>query len=327
MDTPRITRKQIHIVSRHSKWEAKGIRDTFEDEGIYADRSAWAKFSDIALLALGVGFLAAGIIFFFAYNWHMLHKFVKLGIAQGLVIALTCGALFARVQPLYRNILLTAASVMVGLMFSIFGQIYQTGADAYDFFLGWTVFILLWAIISDFAPLYLLLMVLINTTVVFYFGQLGPQWHATTIALILFGIDVFALVLSQALPRWGLIATVPAWLVKLLALAAAITITWGITTGIFDTNGEDGPKTLWAAFLSLAVIYAGGVYYSFYLKKIYYISIMAVSVLVILSVAILHNVKDDSGAVYLFTGLIIVGLITALINGLLTLNKRWHAND
>ncbi|MEO7213490.1 DUF2157 domain-containing protein [Mucilaginibacter sp.] len=157
METPRITRKQIHIVSKHSQWPAGGIKQTLHDEGIYANTGSWAKFIDVALLSLGVAFAVAGIIFFFAYNWHTLHKFAKLGIAQLLLLAAVLVVLFVKLPGLIKNIVLTGASVLVGLLFSVFGQIYQTGAEAYDFFLGWTVFILIWAIVAEFAPLWLIL--------------------------------------------------------------------------------------------------------------------------------------------------------------------------
>ena len=47
---------------------------------VYHDPSSWLRFLKLFFMSLGVGFTTAGIIFFFAYNWADLHKFVKLGL-------------------------------------------------------------------------------------------------------------------------------------------------------------------------------------------------------------------------------------------------------
>ena len=86
------------------------------------------------LLAVGVGFTVAGIIFFFAYNWEELPKFAKLGIVEVLLVASVLLATFTHWNKLVKQILLTEATFLIGTLFAVFGQIYQTGADAYDLF-------------------------------------------------------------------------------------------------------------------------------------------------------------------------------------------------
>ena len=49
------------------------------------------------LLSLGIAFLVSGVIFFFAYNWASLHKFIKLGLLQALIITMVCVAVFLNV--------------------------------------------------------------------------------------------------------------------------------------------------------------------------------------------------------------------------------------
>ena len=44
-------------------------------QALYADKKQWNQFLSVFLLAVGVGFTVAGIIFFFAYNWDELPKF------------------------------------------------------------------------------------------------------------------------------------------------------------------------------------------------------------------------------------------------------------
>ena len=134
----KIEREDIHIISRHSNWSHKSIQKLLEKE-IYADKVAWEKFLRLFFISLGVSFTTTGIIFFFAYNWADLHKFAKIGVIEAVVLVVSAVILFSKLKPDIKNILLTGAAVLVGILFTVFGQIYQTGANAYDLFLIWTI--------------------------------------------------------------------------------------------------------------------------------------------------------------------------------------------
>ena len=143
----KIEREDIQIITRHSNWSEKSI-DNILKKDIYSDKQSWHKFLRLFFISLGVGFTTAGIIFFFAYNWADLHKFIKIGLIEGLIISLTLVILFSKISLDIKNILFTGTSILVGVLFAVFGQIYQTGANAYDFFLGWTMFITIWVFVS-----------------------------------------------------------------------------------------------------------------------------------------------------------------------------------
>lgn len=148
---------------------------------MYANKKQWKQFLSIFLLAAGVGFTVAGIIFFFAYNWEDLPKFAKLGIVQTLLVTSVLLTVFTRWNILIKQIILTGATFLVGTLFAVFGQIYQTGADAYDLFLGWTLFTILWAVAIRFTPLWLTFIGLLCTTIWLYAMQIVPdnQWAVT----------------------------------------------------------------------------------------------------------------------------------------------------
>ena len=133
-------------------------------QALYANKKEWNRFLSIFLLAVGIGFTVSGIIFFFAYNWNDLPKFAKLGIVEVLLVS----SVFTRWSRLVKQILLTGATFLIGTLFAVFGQIYQTGADAYDLFLGWTLFTILWAVAARFAPLWLTFIGLLCTTIWLY---------------------------------------------------------------------------------------------------------------------------------------------------------------
>ena len=85
-------------------------------QALYADKKQWNQFLSVFLLAVGVGFTVAGIIFFFAYNWDELPKFAKLGIVEVLLIASVLLATFTRWNKLVKQILLTGATFLIGTL-------------------------------------------------------------------------------------------------------------------------------------------------------------------------------------------------------------------
>ncbi|WP_127131694.1 DUF2157 domain-containing protein [Pseudoflavitalea rhizosphaerae] len=314
MTTP--DREDIHLLSRHSNLPVASIRSALRDF-VYSGKDAWQQFLKILFLSLGAGFMLAGVIFFFAYNWDGLHKFVKLGIIEGLVVLFTLTALLMRNNLLVRNILLTAASVMIGVLFAVFGQVYQTGADAYDLFLNWTLCTILWVIVSGFAPLWLIWIALVNITVQLYLRQTGSDLSEMTGPLLLFLVNAISLAVTLLLKHSGS-RTIPHWFIIVLALAAATVATIGVCTGIF------GRMSLAFTFLLAAVIisYAGIIFYAFKQQSVFFIAVTGFSIMIILCAGILEIANPTTGSVLLVCIFLGAGT-TMLIKSLLTLQKQW----
>src|SRR5690606_22641026 len=190
--------KHIDLIVQNSNWSKDRVKGVLQ-EYIYNDASTLKKFIIYFILALGVGFTLAGIIFFFAYNWQDMHKFFKLGLVSVVLIATVSVALFAKVSTFSRHVLITIASVLVGVLFAVFGQIYQTGANAYDFFLGWTLFILIWTIVSHFFVLWLIFIVLVNTTLFLFEEQVARDWSEILFYTILYLVNGFFLLAFEIL--------------------------------------------------------------------------------------------------------------------------------
>jgi uncharacterized membrane protein len=314
MATP--DREDIHLVSRHSNLSVASIRSALRDF-VYSGKDAWQQFLKILFLSLGAGFLLAGVIFFFAYNWDALHKFVKLGIIEGLVMLLTVTALFMRKSILVRNILLTAASVMIGVLFAVFGQVYQTGADAWDLFLNWTLCTVLWVVVAGFAPLWLIWLALVNITVQLYLRQRGLDLSEMTSPLLLFLVNAISLAVTLLLKHFGS-RTIPQWFIIVLGLAAATVATIGVCTGIF------GRMTIPFLLLLVAVIisYAGIIYYAIKQQSVFFIAVTGFSLIIILCAGILEISQVHTGSVLLVC-IFLGAATTMLIKSLLTLQKQW----
>ncbi len=309
-------RENIYRVNRHSNLKEKTVQKFLTDH-VYAGKPGWNSFLKIFLLSLGAGFTVAGIVFFFAYNWEDLHKFAKLGLAEMTFVVASACIFISKFNETTRSIMLTVACVLVGVLFAVFGQIYQTGANAYDFFLGWTVFITLCVLISDFAPLWLIYIVLVNTTFFFYSEQVANHWEERMVFLIHFCLNTSVLAATVLLQKIKTELHIPLWFTNAVAFAAAFFATGGSIIEVVDYDEGD----LYIVLLFVLLIYGLGVYYALNKKSIFYLAVIAFSSIIILSAVIINA---GSGAeTFFFISIFIIGSVTGAIGALLLLHKTW----
>jgi uncharacterized membrane protein len=283
---------------------------------VYNDADSWKKFLKIFFITLSVGLFSAGVIMFFAYNWTYIHKFAKLALLEGLVCICVLLVLVTKFNTGIKNLLITGATVFAGGLFAVFGQIYQTGANAYDFFLGWTIAVSLWVLVAGFAPLWLIYIALINTTIVLYFAQVAPQRSAVTLFSLLFTVNLCCLVILTWLDKQSRLS-LPSWFFTILAIGTVCCSTFGISAGIFDGSGVELPILVIATLL----IYACAVFYALKAKRALYLSLVAFSLVFIVATLILSNASDVGAFFSAF--LFVVIAITATIKMLINLNKKW----
>ncbi len=309
-----IQREDIYIISRHSNLSEQKIEKSLVDH-VYHSKAAWKKFLRLFILSLGIGFTVCGIVFFFAYNWVNLHKFAKLGIAEGLLILTTILVVLPKISDNGKKIILTGASVLVGVIFAVFGQIYQTGANAYDFFLAWSVFISLWVLVANFAPLWLLYLYLINTTIILYAQQVAKDWSGVFVCTILFLINSAVLILATVFIR----KEAPGWFLKIVGLAAISYATIGIVIGIL----EKYQAVFLLLILLTGIAYGFAIWQAVITKATFYLSVIPFSLIIIIS-ALLIKISD--GEMFLFVSMFILASITVVIKYLIDIQKKW-ANE
>ena len=315
-----ISREDIQIISRNSNWNNKDISQFLKKE-IYNDKNNWQQFLQLFFISLGVSFTVAGILFFFAYNWDDLHKFVKLGLIEGLIITLTLVAVFAKIKPLFKNIILAGVTLLVGVLFAVFGQIYQTGANAFDFFLGWTMAIALWVIVSNFAVLWLIFIVLINVTFGLYVEQVAPDWSDLFILSLFIIVNALFLIVALVLKNYK--QAVPSWFTNLLAIVIVGLITNAMFNGIFDRN----KSYLGLAIILGIILYASGIYYGLKNKLSFYIAIISFSIIMIIAALLAKQIKFREYEMFLIIGFFIVGSVTLVIRMLMKLQAKWNVEQ
>ncbi|MFK7774753.1 MAG: DUF2157 domain-containing protein [Saprospiraceae bacterium] len=324
MEKPKITRSLIHIISRFSNWQAPDIETSFRENDIYANQNDWSKFIKIFLMSLGIAFFVSGVIFFFAYNWASLHKFTKLGLVQVLLIAMVGVAVFSNLNKNIKGIILMGAGMLVGAMFAVFGQIYQTGANAYDFFFGWTAFIALWVVISNFGPMWLLFLALINISVWQYFEQVLGRVDEVRMLDLLFVINLLYLILLKILARFGIITSIPRWLERIIVLVSIAYLTFNLSFQIMDFD-----TISYVTFLLGLIALPLGVYYGKQEKDTFFIATIGLSIILIFLSLLIKAVFEGGDGLggFFIISIYVIGSISGLIFSIVNLNKQWHGDD
>ena len=312
----KINRDDIKLIARHSNVSKASLEKILKKD-IYNSPNSWFTFLKLFFFSLGIGFTTAGILFFFAYNWADLHKFIKMGLIEALIIGACIVVVYSKLPLIIKNSLLTCAAILVGVLFAVFGQVYQTGANAYDFFLGWTLSIIIWVLIANFAPLWLLFITLINTTLIMYSHQIAYEWSATLICLMLFTINLLFLVSFLLFQKFSNKIQMSSWFLNILGLATIAYSTIGIVLGIF----EHKTPFFIILLLSASLVYSIGIYYGIKHKSSFYLSIISFSIIIIIS-SYLLNITQDAGMLFLIS-LFVIGSITFVIKNLIQFQKQW----
>jgi uncharacterized membrane protein len=201
--------------------------------------SVWFAWAERQLLFFGSALLLSGIMFFFAYNWAAMGKFIKLGLIEAGLVACAFGAYKLGLNKLTGKVLLLSASVLLGILMAVYGQTYQTGADAFELFVGWAVLIFGWVVISEFAALWFFWLVLINTGFILYWIQVVEPVHSLDweIACLSVGaLNGVALVLREIAVKIGFTFLNGKWLGGVLVFAVLTALTIPALSVIFDDH-------------------------------------------------------------------------------------------
>lgn len=318
-----VTRKVLHILASHSDLRAIDAQTVFNHSQLYPKRNDWLDFAYKFFLSIGALMLLAGIIFFFAYNWSGLHKFAKLGIVQVGILALAAGILWYKKDDYAQKIALTVLSILVGVFFAVFGQIYQTGADAYDFFLGWTIFIVAWVSISGFPFLWLLLLLLINITIGLYVDQILRSWDESTMFILYSVLNMIVLGIWEFVVRNKREEIVNLWCLRIIGLGLIYALTANVIAFIFNEWGRSGLDIV-GIFLYIIGAVAGIIYYNKQVQDIFFSAIIPFSLVVIVDCLFLNmSGGGDAFGVFLLVTILTIASTTGLVFYLLRLYKSW----
>lgn len=226
------------------------------------DDDAWRRWGQRALLALAVGQILAGIVFFFAFNWAEMPPIAKLGVIQAGNALCVVGAWIGRRRPVAWEAFVTAAATLVGVLLAVFGQIYQTGADAYTLFVGWALLILPWVAMAQALVPWVLWLAIVGVGATTYAKQIAlPMgWiEPESVAVALAGFYAVALAAREAAARHGWDWLRPPWPRRLL-VAAILAVTFTAAAPVPFQTVLDRNDALALAGLAVAIVGLGVAY-------------------------------------------------------------------
>lgn len=304
-----IGRDELLALLRSSNISYKTVYHVFE-QFIHPSIKDWNKALKYFMLSLGIGFTTIGIIFFFAFNWNSINPSAKLITAE-LFITLPVVMVFTkRFSEITSNLLISTSCMMVGVFFAIYGQIYQTGANAYEFFMAWSIFTAIWVFVTAFLPLWAIFLGINFLWLFFYFEQTPYQvtldWrYLSYLALVLLGLIVPKYVFKSKMERWFETTS--------LLFTHAILCT-GLSMQIFSENELNN---FFFTIIAMALLVVVG-FFSFKKRDLTLIGMLFLNLVILFHVIMVKLLSD------LDTDLLLLASIASplsIIVGLVQLNK------
>lgn len=283
--------------------------------GVLPSREAWRHFLDRLLLWMGTVLIAAGLIFFLAYNWDDLGRLTRFSLVQALLVAALLLVWRLGLDRAGGKATLFAACLFLGALLALIGQTYQTGADTFELFATWAVMILPWVLVGRFAALWLLWLTLVNLAIFLYFqsfpGIFGVLFGTGRVLWLLFAFNTVALAVWEALAASGIGWLGRRWGPRLVATAGGAVITALAMMQILDVNNSSDVSG-WAVPAWLTWLAAVWAVYRRPVKDVYVLAGGVLSVVVVVTAfSIRHLLSYDDAGGYLMAGLIVIALSAA----------------
>ncbi|MDL2284525.1 GDYXXLXY domain-containing protein [Oxalobacter sp. OttesenSCG-928-P03] len=291
----------------------------------------WGLFGRFFLANAGTLFLLAGIICFFAYNWENLTAFAKFGI-------IAAGMLMAAAFPLRRGLFSTSGSlgllacgILGGALMAVYGQVYQTGANAWELFRSWAFFLIPLTILGRQAGLWFALWLVSTLWGILYLGQRVDTLHDSTMRdnLVLFQClaqTAFFIAWEAAAhffagPRFPFLKA--RWLLRIIGLSLLAFLTFAL--GLFITGDEDTLRhPLIYTGLYLALMTGGAFYYRVRHTDLFMIASGLFSLIILVLTSITHQLRRMDMTVFLSV-MVVILLVGSAVSGklLIAWYRKW----
>ena len=173
---PATVRPYLESLVRSGHLSAEAFDTALRRLGLVPGPADWRRFAGQFLLATGSLLLLAGVLFFFAFNWAVLHRFVKILLVALPLLVSAVGAMRYGLNSAAGKAGITSAVVLTGILLAVIGQIYQTGADSEMLFAGWAVLTLPWVVLAVMPWLGVFWLLLVNAALVLLIAGRLDVW-------------------------------------------------------------------------------------------------------------------------------------------------------
>lgn len=292
-------------------------------------RLDWWAWANRALLLVGSCLLLSGIVFFFAFNWAEMRAFLKFALIELAMAGCLLAAWRVGIDRLGGKVLLLSASFLVGVFLAVYGQVYQTGADAYELFAGWAALIAGWVFLSRFAGLWVTWLALVQLAITLFWRQnvALEEDSLSSLCLVLAGVNGVALAAREIMVLRGTEWASPGWVRWILwaALLGCLTI----PTSVLILLPQPGVLSGVAAAALIAALGAG---YALYRYRSPDLPALTLGMLNLCGVVLtflgkaLFEIGSFAGMFLLF-GFVILGVVGAAMLALIKLSKAMGAES
>ncbi len=282
-------------------------------------REQWQAFWQTSLQSAGIISLSAGAIFFLAANWQHMSRWQRFGLFEGLFVL--C-AVFAWIKPASHVIGalgLTGLTVLTGVLFGLYGQTFQTGANTYELFFAWAALSVPFAWLSRQPGLWAFWSVILNTALALY-AQTPSTWiffsqYSDSVNWMVLGLINLSL-------AWIFLQYLQSqWLYRFLLVCAAGFMTTGSIGLAFGSQGGQTIIVLYLVACAALVAFA----WHAKPKDIFPITLLAFN-LIITSTTLFarHGELGDIGMFFALSFWVLISS-GAAFSILLKLHRLWHS--
>jgi uncharacterized membrane protein len=218
---------------------------------------SWYRFARVQLILLGTALAVVGAIFFIAANWDSLPPHVRIGLAAAAMTAATLAGGWIGLTKLTGRAAALAGGLLFGPLMALVGQIYQTGADAWELFAAWTLVLGTYAAAIRFSGAWVCAIVLATVTTYLYIGQqfgsnpfVSPGiWVSLALSVALTAVDLVRRLRRGLGDLVGAVALTIGGLVGLCHGIAAIVVD--------DWPSGQLPALIWSIGQALVLLWFG----------------------------------------------------------------------
>ena len=303
-------RREILDWAEEGRIAPRDVRSALEIAGVLPDAVSWRQFLERLLLFAGTLLVAAGVIFFLAFNWNELGRMAKFGLAEVLLVAALVCVWRLGVDRIAGKAALLGAALFTGALFALIGQTYQTGADTFELFAVWAVAVLPWALVARFPALWLFWLLLVNLAALLYIGTMRrPIWFfgfgAEQQLWLLFALNTVGLVVWEGLALSGIEWLRERWSVRILATASGALATALAMSDIMDRHTSGGVAAWFAWMVAAYILYRHKV------KDLFVLAGGVLSVVVVVSALVIRHLFRVDAGTFLLVGLLVIGISAA----------------
>lgn len=267
----------------------------------------WREFLARGLLWLGALLLAAGVIFFVAYNWDAMGRLAHFALLDAVLLTALAAVWRAGVESSSGRALLFVLVMFTGALLALVGQAYQTGADTFELFAAWALLCLPWVWLARSPALWLFWLLLVNFALLLWLDVrglfFGVLLSGDSSGWLRFLLNGSALVCFEVAAAVGVPWLQSRWPVRLLALASGSAITELALAQVFELHSPQ-----WVVLLAwLLVLGAVLKFYTRWRQDLFMPAGAALSFIVVVAAAV-ARLFDGDAAGFLLTALLVIAM-------------------